>query len=146
MNIDFNAVNAAVTAATESAFEELITDDSVPTVAYADSWSNGTGYFDGLACEEREGYRIIFKSVDDYGRRVLFIQSNGHRAVIFERTAGDHRLFCHVPRHNKTNWVNNNGNISIASRRAGLEAYCSLSEVAEVGLKYYTEWATAQAT
>ena len=68
-------------------FEELL-DSVTETIHLNPDWLNGTGYWDGAVDGEyapKLGLGNLAKTVDEFGRRAVFISTPDGNIVLFER-------------------------------------------------------------
>lgn len=67
----------------------LVFDSIEKKLEYSDSWANGTGYFDRACYEVKLAAGEVATSIDNFGRRMIFVGMPGQRVVVvFQRYIG----------------------------------------------------------
>lgn len=67
----------------------LVFDSIEKKLEYSDSWANGTGYFDRACYEVKLAAGEVATSIDNFGRRMIFVGMPGQRTVVvFPRYEG----------------------------------------------------------
>lgn len=133
----YTTLNTAIATAIREGFDRLQANPLVPQIAYDSRWENGTGYLNGLAEAQipDTGYCSVVKTVDPHGRKILVMQLDDRRAVIFERYTDSQMLVGHsaqkVYTRNQSSWqwMRRETGLATGDDRMGMEAYLLIKEL-----------------
>lgn len=133
----YTTLNTAIATAIREGFDRLQANPLVPQIAYDSRWENGTGYLDGLAEAQipDTGYCSVVKTVDPNGRKILVMQIDGRRAVLFERYTDSKMLVGHSAQKvyartgSSWQWMRRETGLATGDDRMGMEAYLLIKEL-----------------